>query len=165
MRAFVESFASALELSDCGQIALDPCTEAWNPTFAAKCFTREENGLEQPWLLRHDAVAWVNPPYSRGQVSRWVTKIAHESLLHEQGKVPVHVLLLVQADATAGWHKNATGLASALCRVAKRIPFIDPNTGKTATGARFSSDLFYFGGRPHLFADVMRDLGRVEVLR
>lgn len=54
---------------------LDPaCTES-----SAKCdkfYTPEDDGLAQSWA---GETVWVNPPYSRGNASRWIQKCYEES--------------------------------------------------------------------------------------
>lgn len=57
--------------SDDGQIALDPCTTADNPTNAKRFYTPAEDGLAQDWTT--DGVLWCNPPYGR-ELKHWAAK-------------------------------------------------------------------------------------------
>lgn len=57
-----------------GGIALDPCTEADNPTGAERFFTIEDDGLAQLWDFRN---VYCNPPYGRAR-KRWVERCAVE---------------------------------------------------------------------------------------
>ena len=63
------------ELNDEFGFTLDPCSTHEN----AKCekhFTREENGLEQDW---GNETVFMNPPYGRGKINRWMEKAYSES--------------------------------------------------------------------------------------
>ena len=56
-----------------GEFDLDPCATHEN----AKCpkyFTKEDNGLLQPWVGR----VFMNPPYGR-EIGKWVAKAYRES--------------------------------------------------------------------------------------
>ena len=75
---------------------LDPCCEI----HTAKCgkyFTEAENGLLQDWS---GDIVFVNPPYSRGNIDKWMEKCYHESLWG------VKVVALIPVSSSAGWwHK------------------------------------------------------------
>jgi len=76
-----------------GGFTLDPCATKEN----AKCaqfFTREQDGLSQPWTGK----VFVNPPYGR-DIGRWVKKAWEESL-----KGALVVLLLPARVDTRWWH-------------------------------------------------------------
>jgi hypothetical protein len=150
------------------KLDLDPCTEPENPVGAVRWYyppaiskrgaRAPVDGLTTPWNLEAGDVAWVNCPYSRGSVLRW-TKRLIEEVPHD-----AHALLLVKSDPTTRWHACARASAAAMLRFNSRLRFL-AHDGEPATGANFASDLFYFGARPHLFADVFRDAGYVEALR
>lgn len=73
---------------------LDVCSTHEN----AKCerhFTVEDDGLSQPW----EGTCWVNPPYAKNVMSKWVKK-AYESSL--QGATVV--CLIPSRTDTAMWH-------------------------------------------------------------
>jgi site-specific DNA-methyltransferase (adenine-specific) len=75
---------------------LDACATAEN----AKCanyFTRQQNGLAQPWTGR----VFCNPPYGRGVIGDWVRK-AWESF--QSGQAEIVVLLVPSRTDTAWWH-------------------------------------------------------------
>jgi len=79
-----------------GGFTLDPCATAQN----AKCpnfFTKEEDGLRQPWTGR----VFVNPPYGR-EIGRWVKKAWEQS---QKGALVV-CLLPARVD-TRWWHDYA----------------------------------------------------------
>ncbi|MES2395645.1 MAG: DNA N-6-adenine-methyltransferase [Bacteroidota bacterium] len=57
------------------KFTLDPCAEK----HTAKCslfYTESEDGLTKPW---HGQTVFVNPPYSRGNIDKWVKKCYEES--------------------------------------------------------------------------------------
>jgi phage N-6-adenine-methyltransferase len=78
---------------------LDVCATADN----AKCtryFTREDNGLAQPWTGR----VWCNPPYGR-EIGKWVEK-AVDSV--RRGEAELVVCLVPARTDTQWWHEFVT---------------------------------------------------------
>ena len=57
-----------------GGIALDPCTEADNPTRAERWYSPPLDGCAMPWDARN---VYCNPPYGRVR-RRWVEKCIRE---------------------------------------------------------------------------------------
>jgi phage N-6-adenine-methyltransferase len=108
---------------------LDVCARPEN----AKCrtfFTREVDGLRQPWSGR----CWMNPPYGR-EIVRWVRKAYEESL---QGAI---VVCLVPARTdTAWWHDYCTKGEIRFLR--KRLSF-----GGASSSAPFPSAIVIFRNR------------------
>lgn len=101
------------QLDDEFQFTLDPCCEE----HTAKCnryYTEEEDGLFQSWK---GEIVFVNPPYSRGNIDKWVRKCYLES---EYATV---VGLLPVSSSSDWWHKYLIGKAE-LRFVNKRIRFI-----------------------------------------
>jgi phage N-6-adenine-methyltransferase len=79
-----------------GPFDLDVCASESNAK-APRYFTRETNGLAQPWV----GTVWMNPPYGR-EIGEWVHK-AHASSL-----TGAKVVCLVPARTdTAWWHEWA----------------------------------------------------------
>ena len=79
-----------------GGFTLDPCATPQNAK-CARFFTKQEDGLKQPWSGR----VFVNPPYGR-EIGRWVKKAWEESL---HGTL---VVCLVPARVdTRWWHEYA----------------------------------------------------------
>lgn len=75
--------------------SLDPCCTVE----AAKCslyYTPAENGLIQSWSGQS---VFVNPPYSRGNIDKWVEKCFAES------KHALVVALLPVSTSADWWHK------------------------------------------------------------
>lgn len=78
--------------------------------------------------------AWMNPPYSRGNIDRWVKKAADEA---DTGDVMVAGL--VKADPSTRWWQKYVMQASVILFCDRRVRFIDPTTGKPAGSPTFAS--------------------------
>jgi hypothetical protein len=135
---------------DMGRIELDPC---WNPnatTDPAARFDGSEHsdGLVRPW--RVPGLVFVNPPYSRGQIAKWVAKAHAEAWANPE----TEVLMLIPCDPSTAWWEAAWDSASAVCLCAQRIRF-----GPHATGAKQASAVFYWGERTARFDRVFGGLG------
>lgn len=79
---------------------LDVCADADN-TKCSLYFDKETNGLAQDW---HGTV-WMNPPYGRGKINKWMKKAVEEC---ELGHVKTVVCLVPARTDTAWWHDYAT---------------------------------------------------------
>lgn len=129
-----------------GEIDLDPASnpgEAW--VTARHHFTKEDDGLAQPWRGR----VWLNPPWDgQGSPSRWVSKLVDE---YESGAVTEAVCLL-PARVNTVWMDRLAPYAR--CFVKGRLRFGD------ATGdAPFPVVLVYLGPRVQEFVNVFRPVG------
>lgn len=94
--------------------SLDPCCEHET----AKClkhYTPAENGLLYSWT--HE-ICFVNPPYSRGNIDKWVKKCYEESLLGT-----VVVALLPVSTSSAWFHDWVLGKAE-IRFIRGRIQFV-----------------------------------------
>ena len=83
---------------------LDPCAPVspCNPLRLFRCFTEEQNGLEQPWAPKR---VFMNPPYGR-EVYAWTRKARIEA---ERGALVVG--LLPASTDLAWWHDDVVGHA------------------------------------------------------
>lgn len=73
---------------------LDPCSPVAGPvTPAKKHYTKLEDGLAQPW----HGVVWLNPPYQRFEIGKWIAKLRE----HGQG-----VALVYARTDTKWFHDN-----------------------------------------------------------
>jgi hypothetical protein len=90
---------------------LDPCSPPggvpWLP--ARRHYTREEDGLAQPWEGR----VWINPPYGK-EAGKWLLRLAE----HGDG------IALVFARTDVRWWHAAVPSASAVCFIRGRLTFI-----------------------------------------
>lgn len=96
-----------------GPFDLDVCATPEN----AKCaefYTREQNGLDQPWTGR----CWMNPPYGK-EIGKWVKK-ASEEVLKQADCV---VCLLPARTDTAWWHEYIERCAVRVVFLRGRIRF------------------------------------------
>lgn len=109
---------------------LDPCCEL----HTAKCdmfFTEEIDGLSKSWIGEN---VFVNPPYSRGNIDKWVAKCLSESL-----SLSTVVALLPVSSSADWWHKYIVGKCE-MRFVNKRIRFVG-----APYPAPFSSVIVIFG--------------------
>lgn len=137
--------ASLLErVSRIAPIGFDPCaSEVEDGTLRLT-----ECGLSRTWRGR--GLVFCNPPYGRA-LADWAAKIAAESR-----KGAEIVALVPSRTDTRWWHDSLWPAAAAVCFWRGRITFEG-----AASGAPFSSALFYFGARPDAFGNAMRDAGIV----
>jgi phage N-6-adenine-methyltransferase len=116
-------------------------------------YTPEISALENQWGP-FGTVAWCNPPYSPGNIPRFLAKAV------EQKRRGVASVLLVPLDPGRSWMRHVIGEAAEVRAVVGRIRFLDGVTGEPApSGAAKPSALivyrpFYFG--PTLFSYVER---------
>lgn len=111
---------------------LDPCCTIGT----AKCpmfFTPDEDGLKQDWSGHR---VFVNPPYSRGNIDKWMQKCVEESK-----KENTIVVALIPASTSSEWfHEYIIGNAE-IRFVKGRINFVG-----AIYNAPFSSIIAVFGG-------------------
>ncbi|MDT3751145.1 phage N-6-adenine-methyltransferase [Citrobacter freundii complex sp. 2023EL-00966] len=143
---------AALDAEFCFQ--LDAAAAPHN-ALCRKFITAEQNTLETPWAdyLSIPGYAWLNPPYS--DITPFVKKAAAES------KNQIGTIMLVPADTSVGWFKEAIQTASEVRFItAGRLAFINPVTGKPVSGNNKGSMLIIWHPYPrthcHL-ATVERD--------
>lgn len=102
-----------------GAFTLDPASPVVRPwDTAERHYTREDNGLLKPWFGR----VWLNPPYSRPLLSRFMARMA----AHDEG-----IALIFARTETDTFHRYVWQAASAVFFFAGRITFCTPD-GKPA---------------------------------
>lgn len=114
---------------------LDVCALPEN----AKCFnyiTPEQDALVKPWAQKN----WMNPPYGRGEIDKFVKKAYEESLL---GKTIV-ALIPVSTD-TKWWNKYVTK-ADHIFYYPHRINFL--RNGIVVKGVSFAPCVVIWGLHP-----------------
>ena len=115
---------------------LDPCAHPRQLMPARRKIMPPQDGLVDNWSAGAARTVWVNPPYSRGQVSRWVRKAAEFSDRME-------LLMLVRQDTGTGWAKDARRLGASFCFATSRYHFDDwLGVGQSAM---WSSMYLFFG--------------------
>jgi len=99
-------------LNALGEFDLDPCAADPRPWDCARV-NYTARGLERPWYGR----AWLNPPFHRYEVARWIRRLA------EHG----HGTALLHARTEAEWFEPVWQAASAILFLADRIHFHHPD--------------------------------------
>ena len=129
-----------------GAIVLDPasCEEANQVVKASKIFTKEQNGLTQPWHGR----VWLNPPYC-GEAGPFIEKLASEY----QAQNVTEAIVLVNSNHDAVWFKPL--FDGVLCFTDHRLKFYDRQS------PRVSSVFTYLGPKPDRFAQEFAPFGAV----
>jgi phage N-6-adenine-methyltransferase len=143
-----------------GAIDLDPASseaqQALSPVKATNFFTVENSGLDRPWRGR----VWLNPPYARGWIDRFVAKMVQS---YRSGEMQAGIMLTNSATET-GWWQTAAGTCDALCFRRGRVRFLKVVDGSLSTGGSSSTHphtLFYFGPDTAGFTRVFQHFGLV----
>jgi len=115
-----------------GAIDLDPCSNSHESPHvpAARHFTREDDGLAQPWTGR----VFLNPPYGR-EIDLWIAKLVDEVMV---GHVPGAIALVPGRIDTAWWARLRDFV---WCNLEGRLTFV----GNTDP-APFPSVVVYLDG-------------------
>ncbi len=140
-------------------IALDPCSNPWSTVGARVELSAHlgDDGFGVDWACvvgDEGGVVFVNPPYGRGHLARWVDKCAFEAAERAE------IILLVPCAPETGWAMEARRACNAWGVWGKRIPFV----GAGGEAAKAANAVYYFGPRRFLFAHVFESsLAFVEV--
>jgi hypothetical protein len=165
-----------------GRIALDPATHWSNPTDAVIFYaptTAESWGVDIPgwagpcglrgsWARASDRLRFTNPPYGEhldGEIDpdRPVYRTNKETKVREIVGYGVGWAAKLAADTGAGvtlvpnrteteWWERLFYGSHLVLFVKRRIPFVNPDTGKAGQSPNHGSTVFYRGDRPDLFA-------------
>lgn len=93
---------------------VDPCCTV-NTAKCRKFFTPDDNGLLQDW---GGQIAFVNPPYSRGNIDKWVRKCYEESL-----KPGTIVVALLPVSTSANWWHDWVWKKAEIRFIRQRVRF------------------------------------------
>ncbi|WP_434417775.1 DNA N-6-adenine-methyltransferase [Nannocystis pusilla] len=128
-----------LVIEQWGGIDLDPCSDpdALVPATTRYDIRRGEDGLTLPWPA--GARVWLNPPYSRGNLHRWIAR----AVAHAQAGGQVLALVNVQTDALY-WRHKIWPTVAAVCFLSPRVYFRKAGAAKATQHDR-PSCLCYFG--------------------
>ena len=116
------------------QFDLDPCAPLTDSASKAWCrqhFTVQHDGLEQPWA----GFVWLNPPYQRGQIGKWVKKLFE----HGSG------IALVFARTDTAWFQDHP--PDSLFFLRGRVRFIEREKGSRTVSGASPSMLMGYGAR------------------
>jgi hypothetical protein len=136
-----------------GAIDLDPASHpiAQERVRAKTFFTIADDGLEREWFGR----VWLNPPYHRAMLSRFVDKLVVE---WASGRLE-QALLLTHNYTDTEWFHTAARAATAVCFPRGRIHFLSP-AGDECSPTQGQA-FFYFGQDIEPFDHVFGHVGFV----
>ena len=122
-----------------GGIDLDPASsaKAQEAVKAGTCFTIDDDGLSKPW----DGRIWLNPPYSKDLVSRFVDKLIYEA--------PEQACILVNNATETAWGQSLLKDADAVCFISSRLKYLSP--GGIKNTPLQGQMVCYFGDNAHSF--------------
>jgi ParB family chromosome partitioning protein len=136
-----------------GGIDLDPasCGYANAVVKADRIYTKDDDGLSQPWLGR----VWMNPPFSRGLINRFASKLVAEVAL---GNVTQSCVLVNNATET-GWFRQIASVSSVICLTGRRLKFYG-SEGQVVASLQGQA-MLYIGDRVWQAMHVLASLGTV----
>jgi hypothetical protein len=139
-----------------GSIDCDPasCEEANQTVRATTFYTKEDDGLVQPWA----GTVWLNPPYNAALVKAFANKLIAEI---DAGHVE-QAVTLTNASTDAGWFHTLANRADGFCFPEGRIRFIEPGGNQPGTGI-LPQVFMYFGPRPTKFRAEFEQYGCILV--
>lgn len=113
-----------------GPFNLDPCAADPRPWDCA-LINWTSRGLERDWF----GCVWLNPPFNRYQVARWIEKLA----AHGNG------VALLHARCEAGWFEPVWRHAACILFLADRIHFYRPDGSRQPANSGAPPVLAAFG--------------------
>ncbi|MBQ3444328.1 MAG: DUF3102 domain-containing protein [Selenomonadaceae bacterium] len=130
-------------------IDLDPasCAIANEVVRADKFFSLEEDGLKQDWRGR----IWLNPPYSRELISKFVDKLLASDF--------EAAIVLTDAATETSWFSKLAQKAAVICFATRRIKFLRPDGSPGNGNPTRGSAFFYFGIKPDKFCELFQGFG------
>ena len=136
-----------------GQIDCDPASSAIanRAVGATTYFTKDEDGLAQPWHGR----VWLNPPYAQPLIRLFCEAAVGK---FQSGEIEQAVVLVNNGTETK-WGKTLLDAATAVCFPTGRIRFLDPdgNPGAPLQGQM----IIYLGACPQRFREAFADTGTI----
>ena len=133
-----------------GRIDLDPASSdaAQAGIQASAYYTREIDGLSQPW----SGNVWLNPPYNMPLIEQFTQRVIDD---FEAGIINQAMVLTNNSTDTAWFHRL---LRFPVCFTRGRIKFIN---GDDTLATRQGQAIFYLGDKMDLFARVFTVFGEV----
>lgn len=100
---------------------LDVCATDQNHKNTDTYFTIKDNALERDWHLNHPYYktrCWMNPPYGRGEVEKWVRKA------HEESKKSCLIVGLLPVSTSSNWWQKYVLQSDLIYYLPKRVRFV-----------------------------------------
>jgi hypothetical protein len=115
-----------------GSIALDPCTVPENPVGANRFYTKDDDGILQPWIAE---TIFCNPPFGP-TLPHWSQKCVTAGLSGYK------VVLLVSTRPETEWYQIALRRSSTACFLKGRLAFegLDRHTAMPCSLLGFNVD-------------------------
>jgi len=146
-----------------GEFDLDPASnaEANKRVRAAKIYTRTDDGLIPQWKSER---LWLNPPYARGLVEKFIYKLLIE---WQAGNVKQAVVITNNSTETR-WAQLLAEQSSGICLLKGRVAFtlMDSVTGKyipNDKGNMTGQVVWYLGDDEDGFCMAFKELGKTFV--
>jgi DNA N-6-adenine-methyltransferase (Dam) len=138
-----------------GSIYMDPasCEMANQTVQAARFYTKEQNGLAQPWA----GPLWMNPPFGKDcrSLDQWVGKLLED---HTAGNVAQATILVPVSVHTPWFH--ALLEAASICFAYRRVRFIRPFE-KESQSNLYGNVFAYLGPNISKFVQYFTEFGPV----
>jgi hypothetical protein len=157
------SFIVAVVHKFLGEIALDPCSNAYSIVNAKTRYIHPQDGLKEDWSFPS---IFVNPPYGKDptrstSIANWLERCHTSS---NQGSEVI--ALIPVATNTGHWKKFVYPSVKALCFLKDtRLKFLEKGESK-GKGAPMACCLLYWGEKSLThFQEVFSPLGEVVYLR
>ncbi|HYE67511.1 MAG TPA: DNA N-6-adenine-methyltransferase [Anaerovoracaceae bacterium] len=116
-----------------GSFDLDPCSPVNRPWDTAKVhYTKRDNGLTKPWF----GDVWLNPPYDRGVVGLWLSKMAE----HGRG-----VALIFARTETEDFFRYVFNNADSILFIKGRLHFYNQRGERANANSGAPSVLIAYG--------------------
>ncbi|MBK8752953.1 MAG: hypothetical protein IPL99_15565 [Candidatus Competibacteraceae bacterium] len=143
-----------------GGIDLDPasCEDAQSTVQAGRFFSKEQDGLAQPWHGR----VWLNPPFEAAVIAPFVAKLIAD---FQSGSIAQAVILTDSATDTK-WFHDLANAARLVCFTKGRINFYSSVYDDLKTQSpRRGQALTYLGDRPDAFATRFKEFGLIAAVQ
>ena len=114
-----------------------------------KYYTKEDNGLIQSWK---DEVVWCNPPYSLGNLDKWMHKGYLEATVND-----VHSVFLVPPSTGTQWFAKYAAYGYIMF-ITGRLRHEDKDRQPTKYCSRHDSMLVYFDGKEVIYRSPLQDI-------